>query len=168
MADLVALKAELDNDPLIRGYSAMTDAAAAADVNLNNRNAPAALNEIRSYLLLELKTSQTLFGRIAIVSESAVGDDPISEAVTLTLEHITAAKSLMAVLKPASDFSLDVTDSRFAKILSDLAAGTGCKAIQLTDKTALEALSQNQQSRAAELGIGFVRPGNVTEARAIV
>ena len=166
MADIAALKIELDTDPLARGYAGMGDQAAADDINTVYRNAPAALDSIRAFLLLEVNSAQTLFGRIQIVAESAVGDDPIGETVPLTLEHITAAKSMMTILMPASDFSLDTNDSRFGKILSDLAGGTGCKAINPADKTALEAFSLNQQSRGAEIGVGFVYQGHIEQARA--
>ena len=41
MADLVALKIELDADPLVRGYSGMTDQQAADSLNTVNRSIPA-------------------------------------------------------------------------------------------------------------------------------
>lgn len=43
MADLQALKAELDADPLTRGYSGMTDAQAATDLNTEYRQ----INRVR-------------------------------------------------------------------------------------------------------------------------
>lgn len=166
MGRIDKLKDELTVDPLGRGYSGMSDQQVVDDLALVNRNAPAAAETIRSYCLLEEKGGTNIWGRIQIVAESSVGDDPIGESVVLTLDHIAAAKAFMEAIANSSSFSFDLSDTRFDRILSSLAAGQGCKAIAAADKTAIQNFSINQQSRATELGLGTVRVGTVQQARA--
>ena len=61
------------------------------------------------------------------------------------------------------NLSVDLTDSNFQVYLSG-AESAGC--MSADQKTALLALSLNQQSRAAELGFGDVLVSHVTQARA--
>ena len=166
MANIALLATELSTDPLVRGYSGMSDAAAAVSLNGIDREGAASADAIRSYCLLEKKGGMSLLGRISVIAESAVASDPFGDGISVTLEHITNARAMLHIMENASNFSLNLNDSRFDVIVNDMAAGTGCKAIQPADKTAIQALSQNLQSRATELGIGFVRPGDVQQARA--
>lgn len=162
------LRTELDDDPLVRGYSGMDDAAAAVDINdIFYRPAVASIETLRNYFLLERKNSMALMGRLKIVSDSAVGADPLGDTLSLTLEHITAATTMFLIVTPSSVFSLDLNDSRFDQLLNYLAGGSGAKVISPGDKTAIQALSENQQTRANELGLGRVREGTVAQARAL-
>lgn len=144
---------------------------ATAELNAVNRPAPASLSAIQRYFLLERKGSNggvALFGRLVMVADSAVGTvDPLGDSVTMTLDHITAAKTMLEILRPGSGFSLDLNDIRFTAILDDLAA-SGAKVIAPADKTALIAFSNNQQSRTIELnlGVSVVKVGHVERARA--
>ena len=53
-------------------------------------------------------------------------------------------------------------------MLDSLASGAGnCKAMKGADADALRALSTNGQTRAQELNLGRVVPGDVTAARAL-
>ncbi len=166
--DLTALKTELDaGHPETGAYSA-TDSIAADEINAINRDAPAPLESIRNYFLLERKGDMTLMGRLSIVAQTTRGDvDPLDDVVTMTNAHITAAKTMLFILDPPGGFSLDLNDSRFQDILDDLAAGSGAKVIAPADKTALLAFSTNIQSRATELGLGNVGTHHVTSARAL-
>ena len=162
------LRTELDDDPLARGYSGMDDAAAAFDIGeIFYRPAVASIETLRNYFLLERKNSMPLIGRLEIVANSTVGADPLGDTVSLTLEQITAATTMFLIVTPSSEFSLNLNDSRFDSLLNDLAAGSGAKVISPGDKTAIQALSDNQQTRASELGLGNVREGTVAQARAL-
>ena len=58
MTDLVALKAEIDTDPLTRGYAGMTDVQVSDDINTVYRPAPMIIEELLKFLLLD-NTHQT-------------------------------------------------------------------------------------------------------------
>lgn len=165
MADVEKLIVELAaGHPDTGAYNANA-VTAAGELNAINRPAVAGITALRNYFLLERKGSMALMGRLEFVAGSAVGAvDPLGDVVTLGLAHITAAKTLLNILNAASDFSLDLNDSRFGALLDDLAAA-GAKVIAPADKTALLALSTNQQSRASEIGVSFVKAGHVLEAR---
>lgn len=163
--DIVALKAELDAGHPISGPYNADDATAAAELNVLNRAAKAAIAAMRDYFLLERKGGVPLMGRLEIVATEPVGTvDSLGDGVTTTLAHKTAAMTLLRILNPSSDFAIDVNDSRFIALLDDLAA-TGAKVIAPADKTALEAMSNNKQSRGAELGFGKVGHADVEDAR---
>ncbi len=163
--NIPALKAELlAGHPDTGAYNA-DNQLAADEINAVNRDVAAPIESMRNYFLLERKNSMFLMGRLEIVSKGTVGADPLGDTVTLTLEHISAAKTLLRILNPASDFTIDTNDSRFDSLLSDLSGGSGAKVIAPGDATAIKAFSTNQQSRAVELGLGFVRLGHIENAR---
>ncbi len=140
---------------------------ATGQLNAVNRDAAAAAETIRNYFLLERKNAMALMGRLEIIADSAEDDvDPLGDLVTMTNVHITAAKTMLRIIDPGSEFSLDFNDSRFGSLLDDLAGGSGAKAINPADKTAILAFSTNKQSRATEIGLGLVRVGHVQIARA--
>jgi len=164
------IKTEIDTDPLVRAYSGMTDQQVADSMNTVDRPAEGSIEELRKYLLLEKKAAMSLLGRLEVLAAGTVGSDPLGDTISggLTLEHITAAKALLRIADPASGFTLDYNDSRFNAILDDLAGGVGnALAINPADKTAIQALSNNQQSRGNEIGVGHVKVGHVTHARAL-
>jgi hypothetical protein len=80
-----------------------------------------------------------------------------------TFDQIQSAASFMRILDTDTGFAVSLLDSRIDSILNDL---TASDAIGSGDKTAIQALSQNQQSRATELGLGRVNAGDVNQARA--
>lgn len=161
------LRDELNNDPLVppRGYSDMTDLQVSTDLQLVNRPGPGTVEQLRNYFLLERKGSgEFLYGRLATVAKSSVGDDPIGEATVLTLEHTTAAITMINILNPVSGFILDLNDTRFDALLNDLGGGQGCKVITGADKTAIQNMSLNARSRSQELSIPSSE-GDVNYAR---
>ena len=162
---LTILKTELTTDPLVRGYAGMTHAQAANDLNAKSRPGQAGVDQLRTYFLLERRAGMFLYGRLEVVANSAIGADPLAEAVPLTLEHIISAKTMLNILNPTSGFSLDLSDTRFDALLNDLAGGAGCKVIGHSDKTAIQAFSTNVRSRGEELGIGHVEEGEVQFVR---
>lgn len=159
------LKAELLAGHPDTGAYNVDDTIAADEINAVNRPAPADINSLRNYFLLERKNSMALMGRLEVIANGSIGADPLGDTVVLALGHITAAKTLLNILNAASSFSLDLNDARFGTLLNDIAA-TGAKVIAPADKTILLGLSTNQISRADELGLGRVRTGEVERARA--
>lgn len=173
--DIAALKTELDSGHPDTGAYNVNDETAAAELNAMNRPAEGGVDGMLSYLITNRARSNegtdtvntAILGRIEHVAESSVGDDPFGTGSVLTLEHIHAAKMMLRTMTSAQLSTVNFVNTEFGNALSALAGGTGCDAIRPADKTALEALSQNQQSRATELGLGRVWPINVTEARAL-
>ena len=141
---------ELTVNPLSRAAYSGSDQASTDDLNTKYRPGLGTVEDLRAYFLLERKSSQFLYGRLALVAKANVGEDPLGEGV-LTLEHITSALTMLNILNPVSDFSLDLSDDRFESLLDDLAGGSGAKVINPGDKTAILAFSLNQISRAEEL-----------------
>jgi len=164
---LQALKDELIAGHPTSGAYSVNNQAAANELNALNRVAVASVEALRNYFLLERKGNMALMGRLEYVSQQSVGAvNPLGDAVTLTLAHVTACQTMMRITNPGSDFALDLNDARFQSLLDDLAGGTGCKVIGPADKTAITAMSQNKQSRATELGFGLMREGHIEVARA--
>ena len=168
------LSDELTNDPLARGYGAMTDQEAADDLNLIYREAPDG-GAILEYLVLEAYRQGGLYGRIRMVANSRPVKDGnswsippvpfgVSDAdVTIGQSHITSASAFLRYTEPDFHIAVPITEARLGTILDKL---TACDAIGPNDKAALAALADNQQSRGSELGIGHVKTGHVQQARA--
>lgn len=176
MVDYVALRSELDTDPLTRGYSAMDDAAAAADLNTLYRDAPPDEGALLQYVTLERFRTGNLYGRIKMVAETTTlraGNSwelppmPLGVGgvdVVPTYDQVQSAAAFMRFLETDTVFAVSLIDSRADTILSDLVA---VGAMGGGDKTAIQALSQNQQSRATELFGVPVNIGDVQNARAL-
>lgn len=150
MADLAALKTELTTDPLGRGYAGMTDVQAADSLNAVNRPVEVPAHDVIRYLALVDK-----WGTIA--SDARHG-------------NITAAKqtwcvNFVEILAIFNDFDLQDA-SVLSAVTARLDEGIGHGYIDASDKATILALGDNKQSRAQELGIGRVREGTVTQARA--
>ena len=168
------LSDELTNDPLARGYGAMTDQEAADDLNTVYREAPDT-GAILEYLVLESYRGGSLFGRISMVARSLPVKDGNSwqippvpfgagdADVTVDQSHVSIAAALLMYVQPDFHVGIPITEARLDAAFSSMVA---CEAIQLSDKTALAALVDNQQSRGNELGIGHVKTGHVQQARA--
>lgn len=128
--NLAILTAELIDDPLARGYAAMSDAAAAADLNTVYRTRD--------------KTSMTgseILNAINAGEWTALTDG--QRQIVWNILHLDT-------LNP---FGVEAT-------LLVAVFGGGSATI-----TALAAARKENISRAAELGLGFVSPGHVENAR---
>ncbi len=174
--NFAALQAELTGDPLARGYAAMSDAAAAADLNLVNRDGPRPPGILREYLLLNRYRSNNgtdttltpIWGRLELLAEAAVGSDPFGRADAVTMVHIHAARMLLELARADAIEAIDFAGTEVDDSLSNVAGGSGARAMAPSDFNAIKALSQNQQSRAQELGLRApVRESDVTKARAL-
>lgn len=179
MADI--LKDELANDPLGRGYAGMTDAIAAADLNTAYRDGPADQGALLNYLAKEKAKDHTteplathLLGRIYKVDEAGTagiggktfaGSETPAPFSALTAEGLDACRTLLQVALGDRLVSLSevMTDAKLVDLLNRV-KDTGV--MKLADVTAIQALSQNKQTRAQEIGLGLVRVSDVTTERA--
>jgi len=168
---LIALKAELDANahPVTGAYNA--DHQTAADqLNALNIVGDIPTQEMLEYLYVNEKDNLALYGRIAAVAQSSVGDLlPLNGGVDVTLDfnHISSALTLISALRQSEGGNIDLGLAVTTKVLSNLAAGQGCRAINPGQKTALEALADDRQSRATALDLPRAAGGAVEKARAL-
>ncbi len=149
MADIAKLKAEIDGDPLPRGYSDMTDAEAAASLNTEDRS------EIRPMSMQQLREWAAVGGRGFKVKQ-AIDNEGLDESVR-NLAYI--GDKLMGT----DDAQLNPGNAEHVAFVNGLVAGG---VISSADKDAMVEKATVAISRAVELGIGRVREGTVAEARA--
>jgi hypothetical protein len=133
---------ELRDDPLGRGYSAMTDEEVADSLQAVDRPPLLApLWQIEAYLLAN--------GKWKAISQGT------SDAAIAASRYVQSTRV----------DNLDIDDTGAQMVLSSLVTEG---LLTAADKTAIEALAVATQSRAAELGIPEVQVGNVTSARAMI
>lgn len=149
MADQAALAIELADDPLGRGYALMTDAEVVASLAAVDRRGVITMDAVVEYLLLQ--------GRWPSIVDAA--------------HHGTAATARQVawgiILTAQRYTTINAADpTRYAAIDAQLGALVAAGFIAEADKIALLAMGENKQSRAEELGIGRVLPGDVAAARA--
>lgn len=154
MVDIDVIKTEIDTDPLVRGYSTMSDAQVADDMNTEYRTIKkkVPVSEIQSY---------------AIKEDLYV---PIKDAISHVSARVKAAANIFNDLGSMSFVDLDFeltktgeTTSQIELMLDALVAGitefTG------THKTEVLALADMNGSRAQELRISRVTPSIVADAK---
>lgn len=170
--DYPVLADELTTDPLVRGYAGMTDAQAADDLNTVYRSSPAVIDDILQYIVKRNHRTQqgtdttftAIVGRLFHASGSAVGDDPFGRGAgnELTLVHLHACKFFTSLINSPQISQLDFSD---VNLPTGQVNGSGVwSSAHASD---IEALSDNQISRAIELGLGSVTVGDVEYARAL-
>lgn len=181
MTDIVALKAEIDDDPLTRGYSIMSDVEVAVDMNLVNRPDVVEVRLLLKFLLLDnvhqtdgsdtqdraIWTRMQDVDALAVTPAAAVANPWGSTAIgnITEIQQIKATQLLeFFTLSAQGALPVDVTDSNFQVYLAG-AQAAGC--MSTTQETALLALSNNLQSRGSELGLGEVKDFQVAAARAL-
>ena len=150
--DIPKLKEEINSDPLGRGYSAMDDAAVAASLNTADRSR-----------VVELSSAKLL----AWSAGASAGDRPrlikIDEASqSHASEEVKAAALISAEMVRRDGTSIDLNLADHMGLLDGLVAGG---VLSSADKTDLLQLATESISRATELGLGLVRPGDVIQAR---
>lgn len=133
----VVLHDELITDPLTRGYSAMSDAAAAADLNTVYRTRD-----------VECLDQAVVYNAVVPAEFAALSAGDKEEIWDIV--HVGGGGGLWVR-------SNDTARSRFVSIF-----GAQSNTIQ-----ALAALLTVDISRAEELSLGTVKPGHVTKARAL-
>ena len=183
MADLVALKAELDTDPLVRGYAGMTDAQAATDLNLVNRPNVVDINEIFKFMAIDEVYStdgsdtqdRSLWQRLKEVVSLAVVPNAgtANPWGSTTVGNITEIRQLKChqlfdfltlAVQGGLGTSVDLKDSNFQIFLN---GAENASVMSTAQKNALLALADNLQTRASELSLGVVGAGTVGAARAL-
>lgn len=140
MADFQALATELSGDPLGRGYSGMTDAQAAADLNTVYRTRP------KDVLTGDEVFTATDASEFAALDDGTGNNNPDLKGYWLSF---TAKQEI----DPFN--SSNVAFLRFI-------FGTGS-----ATESALAGLRNEDVSRAVELGFGKVSEGNVAFARTL-
>lgn len=146
MRGLNLLKQEILDDPLSRGYDAMSDEATAMDLNSTYRTRMVALNTRQ---LLEWGASAR---RLKNISDGQGHADP--NVANLCM----AATALIG----REDASLDLRRSEHVGMI-DFLVGTGV--LVAGDKDALTEMATQEISRAAELGLRRVKTGHVEAAK---
>jgi len=147
VANIAILKSEIDGDPLSRGYSGMDDAAVAVDINTAYRTKK---EPISSAELLAWSASDARLQNIKNAAENGATDD---------LKSLAQAAYLI-VTRDGTTLDLNLAD-RVAMLDSLVAAGV----LTADDRSSLDELATVSISRADELAIGKVRPGDVIQAR---
>lgn len=171
--DFEALQAELlAGHPVTGAYSA-DDASAAAELNAKNIMGEVSPEVVLRYCVEQQHRENTgsdtkrcnIYGRIAIVAESPVGSNPfgLSPAETLEIGQIASAKTILRMLD-GNAYNVNLAN---ADVDGALTKCRGAKCYSAAQKDAIVALSNDVQSRAIELGLGRVRAGDVTHARAL-
>ncbi len=144
MNRILTLKGEITNDPLVVGYSEMTDQQTTDSLNSETISAKQHINtrDIKSYL--------TLVGKYYPISQSTAA----------------SAKETMFNLQEFND-GFDMTVSGAETILTNmLDALIADGLIDVNDKTYILGLGDKLISRGEQLGLGTVKVGEVMEARA--
>lgn len=169
--DYTVLASELTVDPLTRGYSAMTDVQAATDLNSTYRPAPNVIGAMMKYLMNKKhRTNQggddtysPILGRLYHVARSNEGDDPFSRAgayAGLDIQHIHACQAFITLFESDQLADLDFNDANLPWGFVE-ASGTW----STTHTSELQELSDNQITRAAELGLPLLTDNDVARAR---
>lgn len=174
------LKDELLVDPLGRGYSEMSDQAAADDINTVYRDVPAeaTVDQVRQFLITELDGAGAA-QRSALDMVREYAEDGTVRGVSAGENAPEARRSggqmIWYMLSEATGgeggggidpfFPVDDTNvqAQFIAIGSD--GGNGPGVLTNAQLNAIDALATRTISRAAELGMGVVKPGHVEGAR---
>ena len=153
MANLQALKAELDaGHPVTGAYSANSEAAA-EEINALNRTR---INAIGSAELLAW-SGQASSGdrpRIIKIEEGKANADEQCAALCITAEQM--------IMRDNTSLDLNLPD-RVAMLNALVAYGV----LSASDKASIDALAEESISRADELSLGSVRAGTIEQARSL-
>jgi len=147
MADIALLKLEIENDPLGRNYSAMSDKQVAESLNNGDRTKTV---PVSSAELLAWAASD---GRLASIKAAIDG------GVDNTAKSLAEA-AYMLVSRDGTSLDLALPD-RVAMLDGLVAYGI----LSADDKSDLVSKTTVSCSRAEELSLGRVRTGDVTQAR---
>lgn len=153
MANLQALRTELDaGHPVTGAYSAESDAAA-SEINALNRTR---INPIGSAELLAW-SGQASSGdrpRIIKIEEGKANADEQCAALCITAEQM--------IMRDNTSLDLNLPD-RVAMLNALVAYGV----LSAADKASIDALAEESISRADELSLGSVRAGTIEQARSL-
>jgi len=145
---LAKLAAELSADPLSRGYSSMSDEAVSDDLNSEYREKQ---KPISSQQLLAWSAAEGRFTRL----QDAVGDKAHPA-------HAVASAARLLISRDGASLDMSLADR-----VSFIDALVTASVLTAEDKESLVQLSTELVSRAAELGLGRCRPGEVAMAKSL-
>ena len=178
--DLVALAEELTAGHPDTGAYDADDATAAGQLNAVNRPANVDIADLIKFLLMDntykaddgddtqdraiLTRMRDVVAMATTPTDAAA--NPWGSTSIGTITEIQQIKTHQLVdyftLYAQGNLPVDLSDSNFQVYLAG-AEASGC--MSATQETALLALGNNLQSRAEEIGLGFVYPGHVQNAR---
>lgn len=153
MANLQALKAELDAGHPVTGVYSANSEAAAEEINALNRTR---INAIGSAELLAW-SGQASSGdrpRIIKIEEGKANADEQCAALCITAEQM--------IMRDNTSLDLNLPD-RVAMLNALVAYGV----LSAADKASIDALAEESISRADELSLGSVRAGTIEQARSL-
>ena len=153
MANLQALKAELDAGHPVTGAYSDNSEAAAEEINALNRTR---INAIGSAELLAW-SGQASSGdrpRIIKIEEGKANADEQCAALCITAEQM--------IMRDNTSLDLNLPD-RVAMLNALVAYGV----LSAADKASIDALAEESISRADELSLGSVRAGTIEQARSL-
>lgn len=172
--DYQALKAELASGHPDTGAYDVSDEIAKNQLNAINRPANGGVDQMLTYLVTHKNRTNTggdlvgtaILGRLQHASESAVGSDPFNQqgGYTLALSEKHAATCFLNLVMSPNLDTVNFLDTELDIFYTEVENAGIWKG---ADSTVLKGYSQNQQSRARELGFGFVRVGDVEYARSL-
>ncbi len=153
MANLQALKAELDAGHPVTGAYSDNSEAAAEEINAMNRTR---INAIGSAELLAW-SGQASSGdrpRIIKIEEGKANADEQCAALCITAEQM--------IMRDNTSLDLNLPD-RVAMLNALVAYGV----LSSADRDSIDALAEESISRADELSLGSVRAGTIEQARSL-
>ena len=170
---LATLKAELlAGHPDTGAYDADPQLAA-NQINETNRPGDGDPNELIRYVWFERYRTNSgtdlaqayIYGRIVHAAGQGVGSNPFGAdpVISLTLDQLASLCTFMNIIEGIQrGVPVSLGDTRLRNMLADI-RDTG--AMSNGDKNAIEALANNEQSRASEIGLPRVRAVDVQSAR---
>lgn len=147
MTDMEALKTELENDPLGRGYSGMT--AAEVRDSLRAQNITVTKPTMATGRTIMDGLGVQTGGEVLAALESAAGSDP---GVKWALEYIK---------RDGVDLGNSTTRTQLDALESN-------GVLQSGQADAIKALAETQISRAQQLGLGQIKGAHITRARELI
>jgi hypothetical protein len=141
----MTLRDELINDPLGRGYSTMTETEVVADLNAMTRPMPVPDREVKLALMRQGSWATILKAQSDVTHP---GRD--------------VALLVVALLDDWDRGDLDFND---ADVQYQMGAMVATGLVTQAQADAVVAMQENRQSRAQELNLGRVQPGDVERGR---
>lgn len=142
------LRSEIANDPMKRGYAAMTNAEVAASLNTADRTHVDSTFATWRKMLADLGPTVTATVK-AKVEAAAEGNAAVAIALDMLGEY-------------GDGGGLDLGHANTRAVIDQLAAGG---VLTADEATAIKGIAEAVISRATELGLGEVGAGHVARAR---
>lgn len=177
-SELLVLRAELDQPgghPDTGAYDADPQIAA-NQLNEMNRPGDGDPHDLVRYVWLERHRTNSgtdtansyIYGRLKVAQMATEGDNPFGATppIQITVDQLASVNTMLDIIDAikAGTVSVSLGDTRLRNMLADL---RDCGVMSAGDRTAIIALADNEQSRAAEIGLPRIRAVDVVNARAL-